>query len=275
MVKQYCTQDYGTTDRLKPALALGRNRLFWKAPAKRPRHRSITVIGNDYPRPISTKHGLSGEEIRIASEAIHYISGLGLSLWYAVVSDQYCSEWEIRQRIRQFKSDLARAQKRAGIPSCCYVEILECHPAVHSNILFPLGGPNAKRLIDGLLRSKRYPGDTLHIKKGNPARFLSYCSKERTPQARFVGVGLLAKRMRGSHRLGEGGGDRLRLSKALKDQLIEEGLVRPYRARYAARNLQQSLPAQEPERNGVAGPFPEDSNQSETAICYRPSGKQP
>jgi hypothetical protein len=278
--RQFCTQDYGTSDRLEEALALGRKRLFWTSPAKGPRHRSNTVIGNHHPRPISCiscKHGLSVDEIRIASEAIHYISGLDRSLWYAVVADQYCSEWQIRHLIRQFKSDLARAQKRSGIPACCYIEILEGHPAVHSNILFPLDGPNAKRLIDGLLRSKRYPGDTLVIKKANGDRFLSYCSKERVTQARWVGVGVLAKRLPGSHPLGEGGGDRLRLSKALKEQLLEEGLVRPYRARYAARELhsKQSILAREPDPNLVSGPLPEQAQEPNAPICHERPGSKP
>jgi hypothetical protein len=51
----------------------------------------------------------------------------------------------MRLRIRDFKSDIARAQRRSGLPACCWLEMLEGRPAVHGNILFPLDGPKAQR----------------------------------------------------------------------------------------------------------------------------------
>ena len=177
---------------------------------------------------------------------MHWLKGLGLPLYRAVVSDQYRDELGMRALIRDFKSDLARAQQRAGLPACYYVEILEGEPAVHSNILFPLDGPNAERdrRIASLLRSVKFQGDELDIQDAGDANgWLAYCSKERVTQARWVGgVGNLAKRLPGSHRLGAGGGDRLRLSKALMAQLLDEGLVRPYRRRYAASSLPKPIP---------------------------------
>ena len=236
MAQQFCTQNYGTVDRLAEAQAFVRKRLSARALWQSPVPLSYSVIGDR--RIISRKAGLSVDEIKLASEAAHYIEGLGYPLWFAVVSDQYAAERFIRNRIRDFKSDIARAQHRSGLPACCWLEILEGRPAVHSNILFPLGGPKAQRLIDGLLRSENFQGDELHIRKAKGASwFVPYCSKERVTQARYVGVGRLAKRLPGSHPLGAGGGDRVRLSKALKDQLFEEGLMRPYRQHYAARNL--------------------------------------
>jgi hypothetical protein len=238
MAKQFCTQNYGTWSRLRETQAIVNNRLLHWGPDRWSRGSSYTVIGNSTNRSqISRRGGLSVEEIKLASDALHYIKSLDHRLWYAVVANQYSDERHIRQLIRRFKSDPARAQKRGCLPSCCYVEILEGHPAVHSNILFPLDGPNAERLIAGLLRSQKYSGDELDINRGNADRFLNYCSKERVTQARYVGVGKLAKRLPGSHPLGKGGGDRLRLSRALKDQLIDEGLIRPYRRRYSVRSL--------------------------------------
>ena len=236
MAQQFCTQNYGTVDRLAEAQAFVRKRLSTRALWQSPVPLSYSVIGDR--RIISRKAGLSVDEIKLASEAAHYIAGLDLPLWFAVVSDQYADERSNRNRIRAFKSGIAQAQHRSGLPACCWLEILEGRPAVHSNILFPLGGPKAQRLIDGLLRSENFQGDELRIRKAKGASwFVPYCSKERVTQARYVGVGRLAKRLPGSHPLGAGGGDRVRLSKALKDQLIEEGLIRPYRQRYAARNL--------------------------------------
>jgi hypothetical protein len=64
----------------------------------------------------------------------------------------------------------------------------------------------------------------------------NYLLKEATPQAVYkTGV----RRNKGSHRLGEGGGDRVRLSKALKDRLLQEGLMLPYRRTNASRCLSE------------------------------------
>jgi hypothetical protein len=60
---------------------------------------SYTVIGDR--RIISRKAGLSVDEIKLASEAAHYIEGLGYPLWYAVVSDQYSAERLNRSRLRR------------------------------------------------------------------------------------------------------------------------------------------------------------------------------
>ena len=238
-VQEFCTQHYGTEERLAETQAFVQKRLSERERWSGPEPLSYTVIGDR--KTISRKAGLSVDEIKLASEAAHYIQGLDLPLWYVVVSDQYSTEESIRDLIRDVKSDIARAQNRSGLPACCWLEILEGRPAVHSNILFPLGGPKAQRLIEGLLRSKKFPGDTLRICRAEGVDwFVAYCSKERFTQARYVGIGILKKRLPGSHPLGAGGGDRVRLSKALKDQLLEEDRIRPYRRSYAARSLRKA-----------------------------------
>ena len=87
MAQQFCTQNYGTVDRLAEAQAFVRKRLSARALWQSPVPLSYSVIGDR--RIISRKAGLSVDEIRLASEAAHYIAGLDLPLWYAVVSDQY------------------------------------------------------------------------------------------------------------------------------------------------------------------------------------------
>src|SRR5215472_10217242 len=62
-----------------------------------------------------------------------------------------------------------------------------------------------------------------------------YLSKERTPQAGYGREYMLGGRLKGSHRL-EGGGDRVRLSRALERDAIEAGYVEPWRHSNARRS---------------------------------------
>jgi hypothetical protein len=242
VASRFCTQNYGTWQRLAETQAIATKRFLEKGPTKASSIPSYTVVGER--EPICRKAGLSVTEIRLASEAAHLIAGIGVPLWFAVISDKYgADERAIRALIRNFKSDLARAQKRSGLAAVCYLEILEGEPAVHSNILFPLGGPKATRLIDGMLRSAKFPGDTLHIRRARSAQsFIAYCSKERVTQARFVGVGKLAKRLPGSHPLGQGGGGRVRVSKAVEAELLDRGVL-PWKHTYASHNLPKPTPS--------------------------------
>ncbi len=142
---------------------------------------------------ISCGWGLTGDEIRLASDAAKHLAGLGWPLYYAVVGNAFEPEQVTRERIRTFKSIVAKEQRRSGVARCLWLEMLEGEPGVHSNILFPLRGPGAKKKIYQIAASKQFPGDTLDIQPAkNPGGIIAYCSKERTPQARFVGGRKLA-----------------------------------------------------------------------------------
>jgi hypothetical protein len=65
-----------------------------------------------------------------------------------------------------------------------------------------------------------------------------YLSKERTPQAGYGRERMLGGRLRGSHRL-EGGGDRVRLSRALERDAIEAGYVEAWQHSNARRSLER------------------------------------
>jgi len=65
-----------------------------------------------------------------------------------------------------------------------------------------------------------------------------YLSKERTPQAGYGREHLLGGRLRGSHRL-EGGGDRVRLSRALERDAIEAGYVDAWQHSNARRSFER------------------------------------
>lgn len=130
-----------------------------------------------------------------------------------------------------------QAQREANVPAY-WLEIGEGHPADHSNILFTLGGPKTPKLISRLRASPQFPGDLLVVKKAESAQwFVAYCSKELTPQAKFIAGTRLSRRRKGSHPLGEGGGDRLRMSKELKRDVLAAGCIPPWRRVYASRAL--------------------------------------
>jgi hypothetical protein len=138
--------------------------------------------------------------------------------------------------MRKFKNALVLYQSRAGFERHYYVEVLEGDPTVHSNILFTLPA-SGMRHIDGLRRSSLY-GPYLHIQSAEGTDwFVGYTSKERTPQAQYASQGKLGPRLPGSHPLGKGGGDRVRLSRHLEVDMAQAGLLRPHTHTYAARGL--------------------------------------
>jgi hypothetical protein len=182
--------------------------------------------------------GLTSKEIRLASEAAHYLAGLRLPLFFATVANHDEPERVSRDRFRNFKNIVAKEQKRAGIKSCLWLEVLEGQQSVHSHILFPLKGRNAREIAERMRASTQFPGDTLHIRPADSAQqFVAYCSKERTPQAKFIPGLRLARRLPGSHPLGDGGGDRVRLSRALTGALVAAGKTIQHRRDYADRAL--------------------------------------
>jgi hypothetical protein len=193
---------------------------------------SYTVV-----RPISCSWGMTGTEIKLASEAAHWMQRLQMPMWYAVLADQHRPERELRGLVRELKSDIVQAKRETHGPAY-WLEMAEGEPAYHANLIFPLGGRAPKRLIERIARSKLFPGDLLDIQAAPDVQgIIAYCAKERTPQAKFVGGMKLAKRLPGSHQLGAGGGDRVGLSKALKADMISAGVIQPFRRIYASRGL--------------------------------------
>jgi hypothetical protein len=65
-----------------------------------------------------------------------------------------------------------------------------------------------------------------------------YLTKERTPQAGYGRSHLLGGRLRGSHRL-DGGGDRVRLSKALERDAMAEGYIERWQHTNARRSAER------------------------------------
>jgi hypothetical protein len=132
--------------------------------------------------------------------------------------------------------------RRAGLEQQYWLEVLEGKPTVHSNILFPFPSSGSHH-IDGLKHSTLY-GPYLHIQSAKGTDwFVGYTSKERTPQAHYASQGKLGPRLFGSHPLGKGGGDRVRLSRHLEADMAQAGFLRPHTRTYAAKGYTTHQPA--------------------------------
>lgn len=226
--------------------------------------------------PISRHWGLSNAEIKVASEAAHLFDTLGHSLAYAVISDCTRPEREVRALVRELKNDIVQQQARAGLPRY-WVDMGEAETGYHANILLVAPKVRTQRFIERLQGRAAFAGsDVLHIQlwQGSAQRFVSYCSEERTPQAAFVRGIALKPRKPGSHPLGEGGGDRVRLSRELKRDLLEMGRIRPWRRTYASRALPRPegvlAKVAEPDPRGLFGELPEQQRPARDWVKSRP-----
>jgi hypothetical protein len=226
--------DYGTNWRIAEIQAIGEKYVSPRPRTLRPVTPSLYV--KEGVTRATCRWGMSGSEIRYLSDAAHFLNRLDLPLWYAVLAAHHLPEFETRAHIRKFKSDLVLYQQRAELDRRYWLEALEGEPTVHSNILFPLPA-HAAQYLDTLRRSTIY-GAFLDIRRADGTDwFVSYVSKERTPQAHFAARGRHGPRLPGSHPLGAGGGDRVRLSKDLEAALTQERLITPRQRTYAARSL--------------------------------------
>jgi hypothetical protein len=107
-------------------------------------------------------------------------------------------------------------------------------------------------------------GETITIKRVYDLGGLlnKYQVKERTPQAGYGRQQQLGGRIRGSHKI-EGGGDRVRLSRELERDAIEQALVEPWQHKNAKRKADRKeyrkrpLTARAPRLSGQILLFPD------------------
>ena len=164
----------------------------------------------------------------------------GLPLLWAVIGDEALDlkSGEARREFGRFKSQLGQAQKRAGYPQYC-VEVLEVTGGLHGNCIFVGDETIARRLCRSFsqyMQGGYGVGEGYGMQPVYDAAYLAsrYLSKERTPQANYALGWNPQTRERGSHRM-EGGGDRVRLSAALKADGIAAGAIEPWQATNARR----------------------------------------
>ena len=201
---------------------------------------SLVVKGDRPARTISRyQNGLSKAEVILAGDALHFLRETRRPLVWLVLEAHDEGEQVARWLADRVKADIGQMQRRSGAPR--YVlELLEGACEVHSNIIAPVPrGLAARSLIERVERSGVY-GD--HA-KGQLVRdvdgLMGYLRKEATPEAHFA-FGYRFRREKGSHPLGEGGGDRVRLSRDLEHAMLATGRMQPRTRTYRKRGLVQT-----------------------------------
>lgn len=200
--------------------------------------------------------GMSVEEVKRVAGTMMYLRGLGRPCWYAVLGDHLLDlpEAEARAIFSKATSLLVQMQARAGLKPY-WLRVLESTAGLHANLIFPA----SDRVAEQFLNSKvgRYLGEIRDRREqvegklteglqriGNTdadwQKVTGYLTGERVSQGNQHYTRILGPRVPGSHRLGEGGGDRVQLSPALRERVVDAGVVRPW-ARTTSRNLTRRI----------------------------------
>ena len=186
-----------------------------------------TYTVRDSHQKTAQPHGISTPERKRLVEAAHHMRRrYPRDCKFFVAELHGADRRAVSALSRQLKSHIVTEQRRAGFEPY-WVEVVECEPRPHANVVAPLPADAAERI--GL--SPAYEGH-VHVQPvTDMAQLTQYLLKETTPQAAFkTGI----RRKHGSHAL-EGGGDRIRVSKALGAALLSEGRISPWTRSYAAR----------------------------------------
>ncbi len=172
-------------------------------------------------------HGISEAERDRVDAALHFLaSHYGKQLVYVTIEAHDLDEKAARLLIRKAKSHFGELQRRAGLPRY-NAEVLEGQHAVHSHIVGPLPWSYATQF-----QNYAY-GEQLCVKRVYDIDGLqNYLLKEATPEAAYR---TSIRRRKGSHVLGEGGGDRVRLSRDLSAALERKGVIQRHKRTYASR----------------------------------------
>jgi hypothetical protein len=196
------------------------------------------------PSRTTAPHGITGPELERLSAAVRFLTihcrGRRSVLWLATTN-----KGAARSAIADVWKRITRLQTKFDLPAYS-VAVFETRGGLHAHITF-IGTLDIAR---GLQSSSVFAIDVRPVTDSN-GLVRKYLSKERTPQAGYGREYLLGGRLKGSHRL-EGGGDRVRLSRALERDAIEAGYVdawqhsnarrSPERRRYPPRALTRKAP---------------------------------
>jgi hypothetical protein len=203
-------------------------------PEKTGQHTIIVNTECSSPPRITARHlnGIGPRERDLLCEGIDYLASKGP---LAFVSITAVSEPVVRKLSRKLKSFVALRQDRARMRrGPFWGEVRETKardgtPKPGAHIVAPMrSAADRDRFVEAINSSASY-GDTLAEPVYNRERLKGYCLKETAPEAAYLkGI----RRIKGTHPLPEGG-DRVRVSPAVRDALIRAKRVKPYRRTYA------------------------------------------
>jgi hypothetical protein len=187
-----------------------------------------SVATPDYLQRTVAPHGLTGQELKRFSEAMHFMNlnaRHGSRLWWLTTNKGLP-----RSMVADIWKRITKAQGKFRLPRYSALTF-ETRGGLHAHIAFIGNDEIAVRL-----RSCTF-GQIIHVAVVTDSINLAcrYLAKERTPQAGYGRQHVLGGRLRGSHRL-EGGGDRVRLSRELERDAIEAGVVEPWKHTNARRS---------------------------------------
>lgn len=193
----------------------------------------------------AVKHGISAPELKRLAAAVWFMRTQGTLLFVTNEAHKY-DERTKRNRFAGFKNNAHRVitdlSSMCGIDDFPVygVEVLEAEYALHQHLVYTLptkkirGRSVTSIAKERLASSKLYGSHLTFLPVPTPERLINYLLKEATPQAHYRRS---FYRKPGSHPLGEGGGDRVRLTRNLEQDLIALGRIQPYRKSYASRAL--------------------------------------
>lgn len=201
-------------------------------------------------RPLTQKHrtvsqhnnGLSAAEQRRMSAAAHMLTSTGLRIWWFTLGDELLdlSRADAFAVFDKFTRALVRWQKRAGLPAYWFA-VLETSGGLHFNVVAIC----APEIAASLRRSfSRFMKDAKAAQEMWDERTWArgYGAKEATQESRYGREHLFAgQRLKGSHKL-IGGGDRVRLSQALKSDGIDAKIIEPWDATHTRRTETRAVP---------------------------------
>ena len=208
-----------------------RQRLSRSVQARSNDSASITV--DRLPSRTTALHGITGHELERLSGAVRFLTfhcqRRRSALWLATTN-----KGAARSAIGDVWKRITRLQTKYDLPAYS-VAVFETKGGLHAHITFIGTRDVARRL-----RSSSIFAELIDVRPVTDSNGLvrKYLSKERTPQAGYGREYLLGGRLKGSHRL-EGGGDRVRLSRALERDAIEAGYVDAWQHSNARRSFER------------------------------------
>ena len=200
------------------------------------------------PQRTTKTWGITGSELNRLSAAVRFMKldchSSRTRLWLLTTDSD-----TPRFLIAAIWKRITRLQTFFRLPPYSVITF-EGRNGLHAHIVFIGTSEIARRL-----KASRQFGGVIDVRRvTDPQGLFKYLTKERTPQAGYKREHLLGSRIKGSHRL-EGGGDRVRLSDALKRDVIEAGWVRQWQRTNARRRPEpiQAVPKQSKRRRTLVG----------------------